>query len=75
MAGQAFGMALGKGGADTIIKALVAAIVTLLLVGLLWIVVFYISQGRWPVAAFNYWNLVVGFSLLIAGFGMTMKWK
>ena len=26
MAGQAFGMALGKGGADTIIRALVAAI-------------------------------------------------
>ena len=49
--------------------------VTLLLVGLLWIVVFYISQGQWPVAAFNYWNLVVGFALLIAGFGMTMKWK
>lgn len=49
--------------------------VTLLLVGLLWIVVFYISQGLWPVAAFNYWNLVVGFALLIAGFAMTMKWK
>ena len=49
--------------------------VTLLLAGLLWIVVFYISQGLWPVAAFNYWNLVVGFALLIAGFAMTMKWK
>jgi hypothetical protein len=49
--------------------------VTLLLVGLLWIVVFYISQGQWPVAAFRYWNLVVGFALLIGGFAMTMKWK
>ncbi len=47
----------------------------LLLVGLLWIVVFYISQGLWPVAAFGYWNLVVGFVLLISGFAMTMKWK
>jgi len=49
--------------------------VTLLLVGLVWIVVFYISEGRWPVQAFGYWNLVTGFALLIAGFAMTMKWK
>ena len=49
--------------------------VTLLVSGLVWIVVFYISEGRWPVGAFGYWNLVAGFSLLIAGFAMTMKWK
>ncbi|HRW18649.1 MAG TPA: cell division protein CrgA [Dermatophilaceae bacterium] len=53
----------------------VPVFVTLLLVGLLWIVVFYVSAGGWPVAAFGYWNLVIGFGLLIAGFLMTMKWK
>lgn len=49
--------------------------VTLMLLGLLWIVIFYISSGAFPVAAFGYWNLVAGFSLLIAGFAMTMRWR
>jgi hypothetical protein len=49
--------------------------VTLLLVGLAWIVVFYVSQGLWPIVAFGYWNLVIGFGLLIAGFLMTMRWR
>ncbi len=49
--------------------------VTLMLLGLLWIVVFYITSGAFPVAAFGYWNLVAGFGLLIAGFAMTMRWR
>jgi hypothetical protein len=53
----------------------VPVFVTLLLLGLIWIVVFYVSQGAWPVQAFNYWNLVAGFGLLLVGFAMTMRWK
>ena len=49
--------------------------VTLLLLGLAWIVVFYVSQGAWPIAAFGYGNLVAGFVLLLAGFGMAMPWR
>ena len=49
--------------------------VTLLVLGLLWIVVFYVTQGRFPVQSFGYWNLVSGFALLISGFAMTMRWK
>lgn len=49
--------------------------VTLLVVGLVWIVVFYVTQGAWPVAAFGYWNLVAGFALLLTGFAMTMRWR
>ena len=47
--------------------------VTLLLLGLAWIVVFYVSQGAWPIQAFGYGNLVAGFVLLLAGFGMAMR--
>ena len=43
--------------------------VTLLLLGLAWIVVFYVTQGAWPIGAFGYGNLVAGFVLLLAGFG------
>ncbi|GAA1881759.1 hypothetical protein GCM10009814_09940 [Lapillicoccus jejuensis] len=53
----------------------VPVFVTLLVLGLAWIVVFYISQGAWPVAAFGYGNLLAGFVLLIAGFAMSMRWR
>jgi len=53
----------------------VPVMVTLLLLGLAWIVTFYITQGAYPVAKFNYWNLVAGFSLLIGGFSMAMRWR
>jgi len=49
--------------------------ITLLVLGLLWIVVFYVSSGAYPVAAFGYWNLVAGFGLLLVGFAMTMRWR
>lgn len=53
----------------------VPVFITLLLLGLAWIVTFYVSEGAWPVAKFGYFNLVAGFALLIAGFGMTMRWR
>jgi cobalamin biosynthesis Mg chelatase CobN len=53
----------------------VPVFVTLLLVGLLWIVTFYVTSGVWPIAAFGYWNLVIGFGILIVGFAMTMRWR
>lgn len=53
----------------------VPVFVTLLLLGLAWIVVFYITQGAWPIAKFQYGNLVAGFVLLLAGFGMAMRWR
>lgn len=53
----------------------VPVFVTLLLLGLVWIVVFYITQGAWPIGAFGYGNLVAGFVLLLAGFGMAMRWR
>ncbi len=53
----------------------VPVFVTLLLLGLIWIVTFYVTQGAWPVAKFGYGNLVAGFGLLLAGFGMAMRWR
>ena len=46
-----------------------------MLLGLLWIVVFYLSQGRFPIATLGNWNLGVGAGLLIAGFLMTTNWR
>ncbi|HEX2706084.1 MAG TPA: cell division protein CrgA [Candidatus Lustribacter sp.] len=49
--------------------------VTLLLLGLVWIVTFYVSEQRFPVQALGYWNLGVGFGLMMTGFSMTMNWR
>lgn len=45
------------------------------LVGLVWIIVFYVSSESWPVAAMGAWNLVVGFAFLVGGLGLATKWR
>ncbi|MDB1086278.1 cell division protein CrgA [Streptomyces sp. ACA25] len=45
------------------------------LVGLAWIVVFYITQGDYPVGALGNWNIVVGFGFIAAGFVVSTQWK
>jgi len=49
----------------------------LMLLGLLWIVVFYVTAGgyRLPIPALGNWNLAIGFALIIAGFAMTTRWR
>jgi len=49
----------------------------LMLLGLIWIVVFYVTAGaaRLPVPALGNLNLLVGFLLIIAGFIMTTRWR
>jgi hypothetical protein len=44
------------------------AIVVCLVVGLAWIVVYYLAQGSIPgLSAIGAWNLVIGFGFIIAG--------
>ncbi|MCX4779649.1 MULTISPECIES: cell division protein CrgA [unclassified Streptomyces] len=45
------------------------------LVGLAWIVVFYLSETQLPVEALGNWNIVVGFGFIAAGFGVSTQWK
>jgi hypothetical protein len=49
--------------------------VTLMVLGLVWVVTFYLTQGAWPIRPIGNWNLAVGFGLLLGGFGMTANWK
>ncbi|WP_026459683.1 cell division protein CrgA [Schaalia suimastitidis] len=49
--------------------------ITLLLVGLVWLLVYYISGGQYPIPGVNWWNLVIGLSVMMVGFIMTMKWR
>lgn len=53
----------------------VPLMLTLMILGLVWIVVFYLTAGEFPVRAWGNWNLGAGFGLIIAGFLMTTNWR
>lgn len=46
-----------------------------MLLGLAWIIVYYLSNGSWPIPDFNEWNIAIGFGFLIIGFFMTTRWR
>jgi len=55
---------------------LVPTMLGLMLVGLAWIVLFYLSgSARLPIPALGGWNLAVGFGFIIAGFALTTRWR
>jgi hypothetical protein len=45
------------------------------IVGLAWIVLFYVTQGSMPVDALGNWNIVVGFGFIAGGFVVSTQWK
>ncbi|WP_405686277.1 cell division protein CrgA [Streptomyces sp. NBC_00057] len=47
----------------------------LFLIGLAWIVVFYVTDGDLPIASLENWNIVVGFGFIAGGFGVSTQWK
>ena len=53
----------------------ITTMVTLMVLGLAWIVVFYLSSAKYPVPGWDNWNLVAGFGLVLVGFAMTTRWK
>jgi Cell division protein CrgA len=46
-----------------------------MLLGLVWIIVFYVSQGTLPVPQLGSWNILVGFGIAFIGFLMTTRWR
>ena len=47
----------------------------LMLLGLAWILVYYISASMWPIPTIGAWNIAVGFGIMFVGFLMTTRWK
>ncbi|MEU0830655.1 cell division protein CrgA [Streptomyces sp. NPDC056231] len=45
------------------------------LIGLAWIVVFYVTDGDLPIKTLGNWNIVVGFGFIAGGFGVSTQWK
>jgi hypothetical protein len=47
----------------------------LFLIGLAWIVVFYVSATKLPIETLGNWNIVVGFGFIAGGFVVSTQWK
>ncbi|OZG61470.1 septation inhibitor protein [Bifidobacterium lemurum] len=49
---------------------------TLMIIGLIWAVVYYLSpSGSWPIPNIGAWNLAIAFAIIMVGFLMTMWWR
>ncbi|MFC4138289.1 MULTISPECIES: cell division protein CrgA [unclassified Microbacterium] len=46
-----------------------------MLLGLVWILVYYISGQAWPIPGLGAWNLAIGLGIALIGFLMTTRWR
>lgn len=49
--------------------------VTLLIIGLVWMVVYYMSRGAYPIPGIGNWNMAFGLGFMMVGFIMTLRWR
>ncbi|MCX6503387.1 MAG: cell division protein CrgA [Microbacterium sp.] len=49
--------------------------VGLMVIGLVWVLVFYLSNTQYPIPGIDAWNLVIGFGIAFVGFLMTTRWR
>jgi hypothetical protein len=47
----------------------------LFLVGIIWLVLFYVTGGSLPIKSLQNWNLLIGFGFIIGGFGVSTQWR
>lgn len=49
--------------------------VALIVIGIAWLVVYYLSTQQYPVAAWGYWNLAIGFGCMVTSLGVLSRWR
>jgi len=49
--------------------------VTLMVLGLVCVVLTYLTKGSLPVPSLGNWNLAIGFGVMVVGFFMTLRWR
>jgi hypothetical protein len=54
---------------------LAPAMVAAFVLGLAWVVVYYITQTKYPIEGIGVGNMGVGFGLIIFGFVLSTRWK
>ena len=56
-------------------KWLAPAMLAGFLIGLVWIVIYYVSNTNYPLPHVGAWNMVIGFGFIAAGFTLATKWR
>ena len=46
-----------------------------MVIGLLWLITFYITETVYPVPGIGYWNIGIGVGLMMIGLIMTTRWR
>lgn len=55
---------------------LAPVMVACLVVGLAWIAVYYVTNGNLAViSTLGYWNMVIGFVLIVSGVVLSTRWR
>ncbi|HZE41629.1 MAG TPA: cell division protein CrgA [Stackebrandtia sp.] len=49
--------------------------VALIVIGIGWLVTFYLTEGAFPIAAWSYWNLAAGFGCLVLSLLVLSRWR
>jgi len=55
-------------------KWLAPVMVANFIIGLIWIVIFYISSTNYPVPGIGAWNMLIGFGFVGVGFSLSTRW-
>jgi hypothetical protein len=48
---------------------------SLIVVGIGWLVTYYLSGGLFPIGTWGYWNLAIGFAALVASLVVMSRWR
>jgi hypothetical protein len=56
-------------------KWLAPVMVANFIIGLIWIVIFYISSTNYPVPGIGAWNMLIGFGFVGVGFSLSTRWQ
>ena len=54
---------------------LAPTMVVAFLIGLFWIVVFYVTGTLYPVPKIGNWNMLIGFGFIGFGFSLATRWR
>ena len=52
-----------------------ALVLGAMLIGVVWLVTYYVSGGNLPVGKFEAWNVLVGFVWIALGFALSTQWR
>lgn len=52
-----------------------ALVLGTMVVGVAWLVTYYVSGGTLPMADLQAWNVLVGFAWIAAGFALSTQWR